>query len=114
MAEIRTNCPSCGQVDMTADAISLEVERDGESGSYAFTCPDCSAGITKRADRKIVALLLAAGVRPAVEAGSHEDTAPALPVQDRSPAPEAPAFTLDDLIAFHFLLDDDAWLSELS
>ena len=109
MATIRTNCPTCGEVDLSPEAISLEVAGDGDRGRYAFTCPDCSADITRAADRRAVSLLLAAG------ATSHRTAAPAttaLPDEDRNPCPDAPAFTLDDLIDLHFLLQDEAWLAQ--
>ena len=108
MATIRANCPTCGQVDLPAEEISLEVAGDGERGRYAFACPDCGADIARAADRKVVGLLLAAG------ATSHDAEAPAmeLPAEDRNPCPGAPAFTLDDVIDLHFLLQEDAWLAE--
>jgi predicted RNA-binding Zn-ribbon protein involved in translation (DUF1610 family) len=101
MTTIRTKCPTCGDVDMGAAAISLFLETGGDRGAFAFVCPECSAEVSKPASRKTVALLLAAGVEPA----------PA--VEDRSPVPDAPSFTFDDLIRFHFLLEDDEALQEL-
>jgi hypothetical protein len=113
MANIRANCPTCGRVDMPADAISLEVVDDGDRGHYAFRCPDCGAEVVRPADRKVVALLLAAGASSnAVQDAPAEATAPSLPEEDRNPCPQAPAFTLDDLIDLHFLLEDHAWLEE--
>jgi hypothetical protein len=113
MADILANCPSCGQVGMSAEAISLQLAGDGERGQYAFTCPDCSADVTKPADRKVVALLLAAGV--STDGASAEPEAadpPSLPAEDQNPCRHLPAFTLDDVIDLHFLLQDDAWLAE--
>jgi hypothetical protein len=95
---------------MSPEDISLELDGDGDRGRYAFTCPDCSADVIKPADGKIVALLLAAGV--ATTDADAEEELPSLPDEDRSPRPEASAFTLDDLIDLHFLLEDDAWLTE--
>jgi hypothetical protein len=107
MASIRANCPNCGQVDLRPEELSLRVEAD--HGRYGFTCPGCRTEVSGSADRRMVAVLIAAGV----EAGSAE-RAPeaALPPEDRSPRPDAAAFTLDDVIDLHFLLDDDAWLEE--
>jgi hypothetical protein len=70
-----------------------------------FTCPECRSEVSKPASRKTVALLLAAGVEPVDQ---EEAEAPVLPSADRSPDPGAPAFTLDDVIGFHFQLGDDA------
>ena len=97
---------------MKAEAISLELFDDGEQGQYAFTCPDCSADVTRPADRKVVALLQAVGVNTLEAPAETTPEAPALAPEDQDPAPHAPAFTLDDLIDLHFLLEDDAWLSE--
>jgi len=98
---------------MKAEAISLEVADDGERGRYAFTCPDCSADVTRPAGRKIVALLLAVGVDPHEAPAELTEVVPPTPsAADRNPSPYAPALTLDDLIDLHFLLQDDAWLSE--
>jgi hypothetical protein len=97
---------------MKAEAISLELADDGEQGQYAFTCPDCSADVTRPADRKVVALLLAVGVSTHEASAERAAPEPSLSAEDRNPAPHAPAFTLDDLIDLHFLLQDDAWLSE--
>ena len=62
MTTIRTTCPRCGEVDMGPEAISLSVRSSGREGSYRFTCPRCDDAVEKRADRKIVALLVSAGV----------------------------------------------------
>lgn len=111
MAIIRTNCPTCGEVDLSPEAISLEVAGDGDRGRYAFTCPDCSADVIRAADRRAVGLLLAAG---ATSYGSEApaESAPSLPAEDRNPCPDAPAFTLDDLIDLHFLLQDETWITQ--
>jgi endogenous inhibitor of DNA gyrase (YacG/DUF329 family) len=109
MAAIRANCPSCGQVDMSAEAISLQIASDGERGQYAFTCPDCSTDVTRPADPKVVAVLLAAGANPHGVPEERSATAqPSLPAEDRNPCPNAPAFTLDDVIDLHFLLQNHA------
>lgn len=85
--------------------ISLELRADGDQGVYAFTCPECRVEVARPASRKTVALLIAAGVEP-VEMDTVGERV--LPLEDRSPDPTAPAFTLDELIAFHFTLEDDA------
>src|ERR1700675_1571773 len=62
MTTIRTTCPRCGEVDMGPQAILLSVRQNGREGSYRFTCPSCSDDGEKRADPKIVAVLVSAGV----------------------------------------------------
>jgi hypothetical protein len=110
MTTIRTNCPTCGEVDMGTSAISLRLSGDGGQAAYAFTCPECRIQVSKHANRKTVALLVAAGVevrRLHATAEIDEPLAEEIPVEDRSPIPDAPALTIDDLIAFHFELEDD-------
>jgi hypothetical protein len=97
---------------MAADAISLHLDASGDRGEYGFTCPECYSPVTKPANRKAVALLIAAGVEPT----PVEDEVPAEPVlgyDDLSPMPDAAPFTLDDVIVFHFLLEDEVAVAEL-
>jgi hypothetical protein len=114
MTTIRTTCPRCGEVDMGPEAISLAVRSNGREGSYRFTCPSCEDDVEKRADRKIVALLVSAGVdinHSEMEAGF----APELfdDGQDLEPRePPAPRFTADDLIEFHYLLEDESYIRD--
>jgi hypothetical protein len=108
MTTIRTKCPTCGDVDLGADAISMSLTRNGDLGEYRFTCPVCTLAVTKPAGRRTAGLLIAAGVEPT----ELQDRAPSMPLEDLSPTPDAPGLTLDDVIAFHFLLGDDVALAE--
>ena len=110
MTTIRTTCPRCGEVDMGPTAIELHVVRGGREGTYRFTCPTCMDDVEKRADRKIVALLVSAGVDVAGRGGTIADELPFEgPPMDEPPSPFAglPVFTIDDVIDFHFRLQDD-------
>lgn len=98
---------------MGAAAISLFLETGGDRGAFAFVCPECSAEVNKPASRKTVALLLAAGVEPAPADEDQRAEGPGLALEDRSPDPDAASFTFDDLIRFHFLLEDDEAIREL-
>jgi hypothetical protein len=111
---------------MSPEAIELAVRGDTGTGSYRFVCPACMTLVQKRADRKIVDLLSSVGVSVA-QAGTPSllDGFEQLPAQSeaglfevppdryRPAGPERPAFTYDDLLSFHFLLEDDAWLAEM-
>jgi len=98
---------------MGPEAILLSVRDDGREGSYRFTCPGCADDVEKRADRKIVALLVSAGVdiaqadREASQASMLFDGADA----ERN-VPTGPAFSIDDVIEFHFLLQDDRYIQD--
>jgi hypothetical protein len=111
MTTIRTTCPRCGEVDMGPEAILLSVRQNGREGSYRFTCPQCSDDVEKRADRKIVALLVSAGVD--IDRGeSQVDTLFDQEETIRREVPSGPAFTIDDVIEFHFLLEDDSYIQD--
>ena len=117
MTTIRTTCPRCGEVDMGPEAISLSVRSSGRDGSYRFTCPRCDDSVEKRADRKIVALLVSAGVdlepRGSSEAGETLfDQEPIATIEALEHAMDGPAFTIDDVIEFHFLLEDERYLNK--
>ena len=104
---------------MGPEDILLSVLRGGREGTYKFTCPTCMDNVEKRADRKIVALLVSAGVDVAGGAGSELGEVPGIeplfdqePVDPRGKLPEGPPFTVDDLIEFHFRLEDDRYIQE--
>jgi predicted RNA-binding Zn-ribbon protein involved in translation (DUF1610 family) len=110
MTAIRIKCPTCGEVDLTPDEMSLFVAPSGDEASYSFTCPECSTEVDRPANRKTVALLIAAGVETTPW---HPEEALELSFEDRSPDPDAPPFTLDDVIAFHYALQDETELAAL-
>jgi hypothetical protein len=117
MTTIRTTCPRCGEVDMGPEAILLSVLQGGREGTYRFTCPTCFDAVEKRADRKIVALLVSAGVDVASRDDLEERTASMFDEDDdardpRGPLPSGPTFTADDLIDFHYLLEDDRYIED--
>lgn len=104
MVIIKTTCPRCGEVDLTAEQIALQVSIAGEASSYSFQCPLCVRKVHKPADTRIVQLLISGGVKPEVLDGSTEAPRP------RSPHP---AFTYDDLLDFHQLLSSVDTVEEL-
>ncbi len=105
MTTIRATCPDCGEVEMEARAITLNVRDEDGEGTYSFTCPVCSESVEKPADRKVVMLLLSAGVDV-----TRIDT----PVLTAELRPEGPPLTADDLIDFHFLLEGEDWFRQLA
>ena len=104
MTTIRTRCPECGDVDLGTDAIAMSLAPD-DQGEYAFTCPLCLSQVSKPASRRTAALLIAAGVEPTPL--DHPATTAVVEFDDLSPDPTAPVFTLDDVIEFHFALEND-------
>lgn len=98
MTNIRATCPTCGEVDLTADDIDLWIAKNEDDSIYVFDCPSCVERVKKPADSRIIRLLLSGGVKAnMIEA---------------SPDPELPAFTYDDLLDFHVMLESDARIAE--
>ena len=78
------------------DEPGLVLEEGGERGAYSFMCPSCSSTVAKPADRKIIQLLVTAGVNVSDANG----------VWPKKTEIEPPPLTLDDLIDFHAELDE--------
>ncbi len=97
---------------MGPEAILLSVRDDGREGSYRFTCPGCADDVEKRADRKIVALLVSAGVDIEQSDRDPAEAATLFDDEDERPLPTGPAFSIDDVIEFHFLLQDDRYIQD--
>ena len=97
---------------MGPEAILLSVRDDGREGSYRFTCPGCADDVEKRADRKIVALLVSAGVDIAQSDRDPLQAATLFDDEDERALPTGPAFSIDDVIEFHFLLQDDRYIQD--
>jgi hypothetical protein len=100
---------------MGPEAILLSVLQGGVEGTYKFVCPSCMDPVEKRADRKIVALLVSAGVDVDATRADEEDQAELFDdeIASLERRPEGPAFTVDDVIRFHFQLQDDRFLEQI-
>ncbi len=104
MTTIRANCPSCGDVQLRPNDLTVRVCSDDESGAYTFRCPDCDMPVAKDASRRIVDLLVGSGVRMQVWR---------LPAELRE-RPAGPSLQPDDLLDFHLHLQTDDWFDELN
>ena len=117
MVIIKTTCPRCGEVDLTAEKVDLRIALGGRGSSYAFDCPRCTDRVRKPADARIAQLLISGGVSPNVvtpEAPAAEPVATdgvgeARPASELRPAASArssaPTLTYDDLLEFHAELE---------
>ncbi len=122
MTKIRATCPTCGEVDLTANDIELELvrseaERVSSGSCYRFCCPICEQIITKPADERIARLLASGGVRifsdgEPVEAIEDEPAVAQLPPHPEAPV-AGPILTHDDLLDFHLLLDSPHWFDRM-
>jgi hypothetical protein len=104
MATIRASCPDCGDVELTTADMTVRVCSEDQRGAYAFRCPSCEMAVTKTAEPRIVDLLVSSGVELQVWR---------LPAELRESHPVGPAFTHDDLLKFHELLQQDGWVERL-
>ena len=62
MTTIKASCPSCGEVELTPDDVSLMVCTHAPLSYYAFDCVGCGFEIRKPADEQVVSLLVSGGV----------------------------------------------------
>jgi hypothetical protein len=100
---IRATCPTCGEVELTPDDIELRVCTHASASFYQFACPLCSDTVQKPADDRVVQLLISGGV-PATVWELPDEAAESL---------AGPAFTNDDLLDFHLLLQEPDWFDRL-
>lgn len=112
MTRIRATCPACGEVDLRPDDIELTVVRStagevGDGSRYTFACPDCTDQVEKPADERIARLLATGGVPVTVDQVGRPAAAHPEGVVD------GPPLGLDDVLAFHELLERDDWFAEL-
>lgn len=103
MTTIKATCPTCGEVDLTAEDVLLRIGGNKTSNTYGFSCPTCTDFVEKPADERIVRLLLSGGVMPVL----IHIPAEALEQHD------GPPISHDDLLAFHEILKGDDWMDEL-
>ncbi len=62
MTTIKTTCSTCGDVELAADDLLLELTPMEGTGRYSFICPFCESNQYRPANERVVAILLATGV----------------------------------------------------
>jgi hypothetical protein len=100
---IKASCSECGDVELSTSDMMVRVCEQMDQASYIFRCPSCQASVTKQAERRIVDLLVASGVR--LERWE-------LP-QEMFEQKLGAAISHDDLIDFHRILQSDDWFDAL-
>lgn len=101
---IRATCSDCGDVELGTRDLVVRVCEDDESGTYVFRCPACEHPVVRPADRPTIDILVSSGCRLEVWQ---------LPAELVEPRPEGAAFTYDDIIDFHGLLESESWFDEV-
>jgi len=99
MATVRTNCPTCGLVDLSTEWIRIQPGPVGHASTFTFSCPGCGKLVAKAANLG----LLRFKKNDAARIKITNTSSPSTKVKVRGPA-----FTYDDLLDFHFQLDSDA------
>ncbi|MDQ1713018.1 MAG: hypothetical protein QOE45_2468 [Frankiaceae bacterium] len=92
---IKASCPTCGEVELTSEDVTLMVCSHASQSYYTFDCPKCADEVRKPADDHVVSLLMSGGVRAEV----WELPAEALETH------AGPALTYDDLLDFALQLN---------
>jgi hypothetical protein len=105
MTTIKASCPTCGEVQLRPEDVSLMVCSSAATLSYyAFDCPACRVEVRKPADDHVVSLLLSGGV-------------PATPWDLPAEAREShvgPRLSYDDLLDFALQLGETDLLAGLA
>jgi hypothetical protein len=103
MPIIRASCPTCGDVDIAPDAMTVMLCSSNGEASYVFRCPNCAMVVSKAVDKRIVEILVSSGVR------IHFWRLPDESEEEMT----GPPVDFDDLIEFHNQLSDPTWLERL-
>lgn len=95
MTTIRTSCQDCGVIELDPVDLRLELASLSGAGNYRFACPSCGGDQHRKANHRVVSILLATGVHYEVV----EDSA---------------AITESEIRRFAAALDTDNWAEQLT
>ena len=104
LTTVRVSCPTCGQVNVAPDEVTIRNCVDTDEWAYAFVCGGCGLRAAGSTNRR--------GALGAVHAGSKFETW-RLPVE----LPEwsdAPPLTCVDLLELRLALIEPDWIDELT
>lgn len=97
---VRVFCHDCGDVVVDKKGLQVRICAETQQCSYNFFCPGCTKRVARRTTLEILQKLVNCGVKLKVW---H------LPDELRQIA-TGPNFTIDDVIDFHFDLQDLGWI----
>jgi len=104
MTTVRAQCPTCGDVQLQIDDLTVRVCKDYDTPSaYRFRCPTCEQTVHREASPRIVDLLVSAGAPQELWQWPAE----------LSELRAGPPLTPDDLLDLHVLLENDNWFDQL-
>jgi len=99
MATVRTNCPTCGLVDLSTVRIRIQPGPVGHASTFTFNCPVCGKLVAKAANLGLLRFKKNDATRIKISNNF---------LRSSNVKVRGPAFTYDDLLDFHFQLDSDA------
>lgn len=102
---IRTTCSSCG-FDISVPARHGHVVVGPGADIVVIPCPTCGAPVTHPVTGELRAALERLGARVLASPAQT-------PHPEKVEDPDAPAFTIDDLIGLHEALECPGWFAEL-
>jgi hypothetical protein len=104
MTAIEATCRACGVVWLTPEDIEVRVCADLRSSAYTFRCPECGLPGVEDANDRVVEFLISFGASLALWS---------LPQELREPRPGGDPVSHDDLLDFHYLLQEKDWFDRL-
>jgi hypothetical protein len=100
---IRASCSTCGDVDVAPSEMRILVCSTTGESAYSFSCPVCRLIVRRTVEKRIVEVLVAAGVR------MHFWKLPDELLEERL----GPPIDYDDILNFHYDLAAQDWVKEL-
>lgn len=101
---MRATCPTCGDVELTAADVQVQLCVTTAQSTYSFLCPSCAFIVNKEANDSVVESLTSAGSRLVAWTMPAELDEPKM----------GPRINHDDLLEFHLALEGDDWQRELA
>lgn len=99
MPTVRTRCPHCEVVTLSADMVLVRTRTDQQGSEAVFECPACRLSVIQAIEPRMVPVLIGAGCQ--VEEWSHADA--------RALHPSAGAITESEIDEFVAALDRRDW-----
>jgi hypothetical protein len=103
-AIVRATCPTCGDIELTVDAVQVQLCVTTALSTYSFLCPGCTFIVNKDANDSVVESLTSAG---------SQLMAWSMPAELDEPK-NGPRISHDDLLEFHQALESGDWERELA
>lgn len=103
MIVIKTTCDTCGEISVPLTEVALHVNTGSRMNYFSFVCPSCGELKGGEAEVHLVTFLISQGVPP-----DHSRFAPEV-LEAHAGGP----ISYDDVLDFHFMLEDASWLKDL-